>query len=64
MRRLDVIRATASVATCEVRLSLWHAPSSADVPPPRVGETRPTARVTHVPGQKMPPTRSPTLKVP
>ena len=33
MRRLDVIRATASVATCEVRLSLWHAPSSADVSP-------------------------------
>ena len=32
--------------------------------PPRVGETRPTSRVTHVPGQKMPPTRSPTLKVP
>ena len=48
MRRLDVIRATASVATCEVRLSLWHAPSSADVSPLNI----PTAASRKLPARR------------
>ena len=33
MDESDAIRATTPAATCELRLSLWHAPSSADLSP-------------------------------
>ena len=33
MDESDAIRATTPAATCELQLSLWHAPSSADVGP-------------------------------
>jgi len=33
MDESDAIRATTPAATCELRLSLWHAPSSADPSP-------------------------------